>query len=80
MDFIVYFAGEDYAQREMDIMGKWGTHDEESQTWLVSILKTDDLFELCRELGLVTFKTYLPFVNGDEPLIELIIAKEKNLC
>ena len=80
MDFIVYFAGEKYSEEQGLIMDKWGTHDADSQTWLVSVLSINDLLELVKELDLITFQTYLPFVNGSEPLIELIIAKEKNLC
>ena len=84
MDFMVYFAGGQESDEALAIMDKWGVKDDDPVTnfpiWKVSILSIADLLELTKELGLISFKTYLPNINGDEPIIELIIAKEKNLC
>lgn len=84
MDFIIYFVGGRETQEEVDIMDKWGELEIDpsfdSQMWKVSLLSIEDLFKLCNELGLITFQTYLPHVNGDAPLIELIVARQEELC
>lgn len=81
---MVYFAGGQESDEAIATMDKWGVQDDDPVTnfpiWKVSILSIADLLELTKELGLISFKTYLPNINGDEPIIELVIDKEKNLC
>lgn len=84
MDFVVYFAGGKESDEDLSIMDKWGSQEDDPvcnfPIWKVSILSINDLFELTKELGLISFKTFLPNINGDEPIIELVIDKDEKLC
>jgi hypothetical protein len=84
MDVITYFVGRKQTEAEAEIMHKWGTMEIDpvcdSPIWKVSLLSINDLFTLCNELDLITFRTYLPEVNGAEPILEFILAQNEELC
>lgn len=82
MKFVVYFTGRKETSREERVLDKLGTRQIEEgydfPLWEVDFNTFEGLFNVAKKLRLISFKTYLPNVNGEEPIVEFCLDKKTN--
>ena len=80
MKTIVYFTGREETAKEASILDKLGTKQIEDSypfpLWEIEFNTLEGLFNTAKKLRLISFKAYLPNVNGDDPLIEFCLDKK----
>jgi hypothetical protein len=81
MKAIVYFTGREETEKEANILNKLGTRQIDDgynfPLWEIEFNTLEGLFNTAKKLRLISFKAYLPNVNGDDPLIEFCLDKKE---
>jgi len=78
MKIVAYFEGRQETEEEQAVLLEYGEIEIDPaynfHTYLLEIKSFASVFKVCRKLNLTCFKTYLPEVNGDFPIVVFSLA------
>jgi hypothetical protein len=83
MKAVVYCEGRAETAQESGIISAYGKVEIDPAynfpTYEVEFSGFNEVFKLCKKLNLNQYKTYLPDVNGDLPIIVFSLDKKSDL-
>jgi len=81
MKFIAYIEGANEDEREIEIFNRYGKLELDPiyswPTWICNFKDFYQIFRLAMELNSITFKVWLPEVNGEYPTVSFFLEEKQ---